>query len=102
MDNISGVVRHLRKELERAKTEVERYAAALVALGSSKLGGQRRTLSAASRKKISLAQKARWAKRNSPTETAGPKRTVSAAARKKMAAAQRARWTKVKGLKKAA
>ena len=36
MENISGVVRHLRKELERAKNEVERYRAALVALGSSK------------------------------------------------------------------
>jgi hypothetical protein len=66
MENISGVVRHLRKELERAKNEAERYGAALVALGSSKLGsklgGQRRTLSAAARRKISLAQKARWAK----------------------------------------
>jgi hypothetical protein len=91
MENISAVVRHLRKELERAKREVERYGAALVALGSSKLGGQRHTLSAAARRKISLAQKARWAKR-----------TVSAAARRKMAAAQRARWAKVKDQKKAA
>jgi hypothetical protein len=62
MENISGVVRHLRKELERAKTEVERFGAALVALGSSKSLRQRHTLSAAARRKISLAQKARWAK----------------------------------------
>jgi hypothetical protein len=100
MENISAVVQQLKKELERAKREVERYGAALVALGSSKLGGQRRTLSAAARKKISLAQKARWAKRNGQAEATSPKRIVSA--RRKMAAAQRARWAKVKGLKKAA
>ena len=101
MENISVVVRHLRKELERAKTEIERYSAALAALGSSKLGGQRRTLSAAARRKISLAQKARWAKQNRQA-AARPKRPVSAAARRKMAAAQRARWAKLKGQKKAA
>jgi hypothetical protein len=101
MGSVSGVVQQLKKELERAKREVERYGAALVALGSSKLGGQRRTLSAAARKKISLAQKARWAKQNGQ-EAARPPRPVSAAARRKMAAAQRARWAKVKGQKKAA
>jgi hypothetical protein len=101
MGNVSGVVQQLKKELERAKREVERYGAALVALGSSKLGGQRRTLSAAARRKISLAQKARWAKQNNQA-AARPKRPVSAAARRKMAAAQRARWARVKGLKKAA
>jgi hypothetical protein len=101
MENISGVVRHLRKELERAKREVERYGAALVALGGSKLGGQRHALSVAARRKISLAQKARWAKQNGQAG-ARPKRPVSAAARRKMAAAQRARWAKVKGQKKAA
>jgi len=100
MENISAVVHQLKKELERAKREVERYGAALVALGSSKLGGQRRTLSAAARKRISLAQKARWAKQNG--QTARSKRTVSSAARRKMAAAQRARWAKVKRLKKIA
>ena len=102
MENISAVVRHLRKELERAKREVERYGAALVALGISKLGGQRHALSAAARRKISLAQKARWAKQNGRAEAASPKRIVSSAARRKMAAAQRARWARVKGLKKAA
>jgi len=47
---------------------------------------------------MSLAQKARWARRTvgieAPTER--PKRTLSAAARRKIAAAQRARWAKVK------
>src|SRR5260370_23006346 len=96
MGSLCEVVQKLRKEMERAKNEVERYGAALVALGSSKLGGQRRTLSAAARRKISLAQKARWAKQKSSGPSGKPKRTISAASRKKMAAAQKARWAKAK------
>jgi hypothetical protein len=49
-------------------------------------------MSAGAREKISLAQKARWAKR----KTAKPKRTISAAGRKRIAAAQTVRWAKVK------
>jgi hypothetical protein len=64
--------------------------------------GKKRTLSAEARKKISLAQKARWAKSKTKNATNGaganpkPKRTMSAAARKRIAAAQRARWAKFK------
>jgi hypothetical protein len=100
MKNVSGVVQQLQRELERAKKEVEQFGAALVALGSSSSNGSRRTMSAAARKKISLAQKARWAKQKG--QAARPKRTMSAAGRKRIAAAQRARWAKVKGQKKAA
>jgi hypothetical protein len=96
MGNLSGVVEQLKKELERAKKEVERYGTALVALGSSKLGGQRRTLSAAARRKISLAQKKRWSKLKSGAQPTKPKRVISAASRRKMAAGQRRRWAKVK------
>jgi hypothetical protein len=95
MENISAVVQQLKKELERAKREVERYGTALVALGSSKLG-QRRTLSAAARRKISLAQKARWEKKKASGPSGKPKRTISAASRRRMAAAQKARWAKAK------
>jgi hypothetical protein len=52
---------------------------------------------------MSLAQKARWAKRAAPKSQANgarPKRVMSAAARKKIAAAQRARWAKVKAAAK--
>ena len=59
-------------------------------------------MSASARKRMSLAQKARWAKR-APKNQAGkgkPKRTMSASARRKIAAAQRARWAKVKAGKK--
>jgi hypothetical protein len=106
MGNVSAVVQQLKKELERAQKEVRQFGAALEALGSANSNGyrQERTLSAAARKKISLAQKARWARRasNGKTTAIRPKRTMSAAARRKIAAAQRVRWAKVKGQKKAA
>ena len=41
MANMSGVVQQLKKELERAKKEVEQYGAALVALGGSHSNGHR-------------------------------------------------------------
>ena len=100
MTNLSIVVRHLKGELGRAQKEVQRFTAALAALGSN--GSARHTLSAAARSKISQAQKARWAKQRSSVQPAKPKRTMSAAGRKRIAAAQRARWAKVKGQKKAA
>ena len=59
--------------------------------------GNEHSMSAAARRKISLAQKARWAK-----QKAKPRRTMSAAGRRRIAAAQRARWAKAKGEKKAA
>jgi hypothetical protein len=102
MENMSRVLQQLRKELQRANNEVNRFRAALSALGGSPSNGHRRTLSADGRRRISLAQKARWAKQNGHAEAARPKRIVSSAARRKMAAAQRARWAKVKRLKKAA
>lgn len=110
MGNVSGVVGYLKKELNRAQQEVQRFTAALVALGSSGSNG-RRTLSADARKRISLAQKKRWAKvRNgskpsaAKTAASAPaKRTMSASARRKIAAAQKARWARAKaGKKKAA
>jgi hypothetical protein len=103
MGNLSGVVEDLKKELKRAQHDVERFTAALAALGISGSNG-RRTLSASARKRISRAQKARWAKaRNGSkpaaaktTGSAPAKRTMSASARRKIAAAQRKRWAKLK------
>jgi hypothetical protein len=103
MGNMSGVVQQLKKELERAKREVAQYGAALLALGSSQSRSQGHTVSAAARKRMSLAQKARWAKRSDGrAAVVKHKHTLSVAARSKIAAAQRARWAKVKGQKKAA
>ena len=47
MGTLSGVVGHLKKELKRALQEVQRYTAALVALGSPSSTGHR-TLSVSS------------------------------------------------------
>ena len=77
----------------RERSALPQNDAALSALGWLKVEilSHRRTLSASARKRISLAQKARWAKR--------PKRTMSASARRKIAAAQRTRWAKVRAKK---
>ncbi|MGB7769730.1 MAG: hypothetical protein WBN22_12880 [Verrucomicrobiia bacterium] len=63
----------------------------------------RRKMSAAARRKISLAAKARWARvkrtksRGRPVQK--PKRRMSAAARAKISAAAKARWAKIKTAK---
>ncbi len=105
MANLTGVVQQLKMAHGEAQEEVKRLGAALAALGSLTVRSpvrKRRTLSAAARRKISLAQKARWAKRspNAQTSAAKPRRKMSAAARRKIAAAQRARWAKVNARKK--
>ena len=105
MANLSGVVQQLKKAQAEAQREVDRLGVALAALGSvtgRSLARTQRTLSAAARRKISLAQKARWAKWASNTQqrTARAVRTMSAAARRKIAAAQRARWARVRDGKK--
>src|ERR1035441_7025660 len=67
---------------------------------SSKSGRPKRIVSAASRRKMAQAQRARWGK----TKGRAPKlkHTISAAGRKRIAAAQRARWAKVRAGKKTA
>jgi hypothetical protein len=93
MKHMSEVVQQLKNERAHVQQQLQRIDAALAALSSvGSNGASRHTMSAATRKRISLAQKARWANRT----TAKPMRTFSAASRKKMAAAQRARWAKVK------
>jgi hypothetical protein len=100
-----NILEQLKAARDKAAFEWGRLEAAVSALSgreskSIKSKG-RRKMSASARRKISLAQKARWAKR-SPHGIAGlPKRHVSAASRRRMAAAQRARWTKVKQKKAA-
>ena len=87
-------------EVEEEITKLERIAGVLRGLTSESPvpSVKRKAMSAATRKKISLAQKARWGKSagNGQAATAKPKRTMSASARRKIAAAQRARWAKAK------
>jgi hypothetical protein len=101
MTNIRGLVSmvsELRAQRTNLVNQLRHVDAALSVLGKLNGGSSytkpRRTLSAAARRRISLAQKARWAKQavNGRPNSAKPKRTMSAAARRKIAAAQRARW----------
>jgi hypothetical protein len=102
MANFAGVL----KELEQERSRLDQAIAVIGKLvGRNGTRGQTtekgRTLSAAARRKISLAQKARWAKTRraaAPTKV----RTMSRAARNKIGAAQRARWAKTRAQQKKA
>ena len=102
LKGLASIVSELRVERTNLASQLERVDAALSVVGKS--NGGRRTLSASARKRISLAQKARWAKRATKNQAGNlkPKRTMSALARRKIAAAQRARWAKVKAQQKKA
>ena len=119
MSNLTNALQQLRAERREAQSQVEKLDKAIVVIES--LNGFRptgeatqatRVISAASRRKMARAQKARWAKVRKAaqpavgavkvTSSAPVKRKMSASARRKIAAAQRARWAKVKGNKKAA
>jgi hypothetical protein len=100
MANLTGlasIVRELRVERTNLVNQLRHVDAALSVLGKLS-GGSSHTLSASARKRMSIAQKARWAKTNG--QAPKPKRIMSASARRKIAAAQRARWAKVKAAKK--
>lgn len=86
------VIEQLRSARRDAAREVEKIDAAIAALNGAGHGAKsQHTMSAAGRKRISDAQKARWAK-----QKARPTRMISAAGRRRIAAAQRARWAKAK------
>jgi hypothetical protein len=95
---LAGFVSELRAMRTNLVSELRHVDAALSVLG--KLGGgSNHTMSAAARRKISLAQRARWAKAKGRAPKA--KRMISPAGRKRIAAAQRARWAKLRAGKKA-
>ena len=73
MSNLVKVVAQLRKQRDEAQRQVEQLDQALAALGSvdglrsrgrssQKVGRKGRTMSAAARRRIAAAQRARWAK----------------------------------------
>jgi hypothetical protein len=88
-------------------TQVRHVDAALSVLGKLE-GGRfytkpRRTLTAAARRRIAAAQRARWAKQKSAAHTPGtarPKRRMSAAGIARIRAAAKRRWAKVRAEKK--
>jgi hypothetical protein len=118
MGNLNGALQQLREERKHAQARVEIIDQAISVIESLNSSGtfgktnqQGRIISAASRRKMAQAQRARWAqarKESQPmalaktTASAPVKRTMSPAARRKIAAFQRARWAKLKAGKKAA
>ena len=114
LEGLVRIVKQLRVERTNLVDELKHVDAALAVLGKLDGGSSytkpRRTLSAAARRKIAAAQKARWAKVKvgskpaagaaKTTGSAPVKRTMSASARRKIAAAQRARWARLKAGKK--
>jgi hypothetical protein len=90
------------------KEQIEALQSQLAEFGGERGNGlreartvpHRRRMSAAARRKIALAQKARWAKRKGIEPAAAPaKRRMSAAGRARIAAAARARWAKIRASK---
>ncbi len=118
MGNLNTALQELRAERKQAQLQLEKLDHAISVIESlnsprilQEANQSTRVISAASRRKMARAQKARWAKvRNgsqpivlAKTSPAPVKHTMSASARRKIAAFQRARWAKVKAqLKKAA
>ncbi|GAC1429672.1 MAG: hypothetical protein NVS1B11_10180 [Terriglobales bacterium] len=106
MPNLTGldnIVVELRSERTNLTNQLRHVDAALSVLGKlhgklpSSATAPRTVLSAAARRKISIAQKARWAKMRSPGAVARkPAKRMSAAARRKISLSQKARWAKVK------
>jgi hypothetical protein len=119
MGNLNNALQELRAERKQAQARVESIDQAISVIeslnGSGKVSQANqptRVMSAASRRKMAQAQRARWARARKESQrvvvitkktgSASVKRTMSAAARRKIAAAQRARWAKLKAGKKAA
>jgi hypothetical protein len=119
MGNLSNALQQLREERKQVQLQAEKLDQAISVIESLKGSGTvgktnqpTRIISAASRRKMARAQKARWAKAREKSEpmaiaktmaSVPVKHVMSASARRKIAASQRARWAKVKaGQKKSA
>jgi len=97
MAGVSSIIAQLRLERDRVERQLSGLNAALTAFAGVYSGSTngKRQISAAGRKRIAAAQRARWAKVRGNGKAA-PKRTMSASSSRKIAAAQRRRWAKVR------
>jgi hypothetical protein len=117
MPNLNTALEQLRQERSRAQLQLEKLDQAISVVeslsGSAVLRNATRTtrvVSAASRRKMARAQRARWSRLRKPQPTMAsanssarpPRKRLSLAARRKIAVAQRARWAKVKAQQKKA
>jgi hypothetical protein len=112
LNGLASIVNELKTERTNLVNQLRHVDTALSALSNLNGGvsGAKpgRTVSAASRRRMARAQRARWAKARQQSSavkkssTVPVKRAMSAAARRKIAAFQRARWGKLKGQQKKA
>jgi hypothetical protein len=119
MSNFDNALRELREKRSHAQVEIDKLDQIISGIESlngtgaavpTKTALPKHTLSASARRRISLAQKARWAnlrKNSKPTlvaktGSAPAKRTMSPSARRKIAAAQKARWAAIRAGRKTA
>ena len=107
-DNVLKQLRSEHKQAQAAVGKLEQAISAIEGLNGNRAGttlsGTRpkKTMSAATRRRIAQAQRARWAKvrkQSSPNASAQPsnsgKARISAEGRKRVAAAVRTRWARV-------
>lgn len=115
MANLDNVLHELRAEHKQAQLQVAKLNEAIsviaelvTASSETSTNGThpRRAVSAATRRRMVQAQRARWSKVGKGPQPvssgAAPKRTLSVAARRKIAAAQRERWAKFRAQEKKA
>jgi hypothetical protein len=128
MGNLANALQELRVERRETQSHMEKLDKAISVIeslngtGTTRATNQptgvisapARVISQASRRKMALAQQARWAKVRKESQPAvvgaskttgsapAAKRTMSASARRKIAAAQRLRWARVKAQQKKA
>jgi hypothetical protein len=119
MANLSTALTQLRREQEEAQQQVIQLGHAIQAIekivsretasSQHSLPTSAKTImSEETRRRLSIAQKARWAAKKPAqsvvevNQVPAAKRTMSAAARKKISLALRARWAKVKSTAKKA
>ena len=101
MPNFGAII----KQLQQERDNLDRAIAALTSLdGGHSHKSQRRTMSAAARRRIAAAQRARWARQRSTVPSAPgagrPKHRISPEGIARIRAAAKARWAKTKAAKK--
>jgi hypothetical protein len=112
MPSLDNVLQQLRQEHNRAQSDIQKLEKAITTIegltgrnSAAAVNGTRgkRRMSAAARKRIAQAQRARWAKLRKPPQPAATtkatgrraaKQTLSPEGRKKIAAAAKARWAR--------
>jgi hypothetical protein len=121
MPSLGNALQELRRDRSATQLRLEKLDQIIAGIESlngteaaapSNATKAKHTLSASARRRISLAQKARWARVRGgskptlvvakTTGTVKPKRIMSPSARRKIAAAQKARWAAVRARQKKA